>query len=299
MFLLLTLGRKRPHDHSAAYLRDEKRRKRRRTGKGSPDSEPYDVDAHISQQSQPEPWLEELGLSKDDEEILNTGKWLNDTLIDAGQKLLRQQFQNKIKGLQDLCLTRTLALDVCTAEFVQVLNKGDYHWYTISTIGCQQPATVRVYDSASKYVTYRNKEEIASLLCTPKSDITLHYMNVQIQMGGTDCGLFSLASATALCHGVDPTSCVFDQGKMRKHFWHCLTNRKMELFPLCRKRRAIPQPVKEEKFHVYCHCRLPWDRHHADDDMTMCNSCKEWFHDTCDKPESNSKSKWTCKRCKS
>jgi len=163
-----------------------------------------------------------------------------------------------------------LALGVCTAGFVQVLNKGDYHWYTISTIGCQQPATVRVYDSA------------------PNSEITLHYMNVQIQMGGTDCGLFSLASATALCHGVDPMSCVFNRGKMRKHFWHCLTNWKMELFPLYRKQRAIPQSVKEEKFHVYCHCRLPWDRHHADDDMTMCNSCREWFHDTCDKPESNS-----------
>ena len=27
MFLLFTLGRKRPHDHSAAYLREEKRRK--------------------------------------------------------------------------------------------------------------------------------------------------------------------------------------------------------------------------------------------------------------------------------
>ena len=85
-------------------------------------------------------------------------------MIDAGQKLLKQAFGDKIEGLQDLCLTRTLALNVCSGEFVQILNKGDCHWYTISTIGCQHPATVRVYDSASKYITYRNKEEIASLL---------------------------------------------------------------------------------------------------------------------------------------
>ena len=89
-------------------------------------------------------------------------------MIDAGQKLLKQAFGDEIEGLQDLCLTRSLALNVCSGEFVQVLNKGDCHWYTISTIGCQHPATVRVYDSASKYITYRNKEEIVSLLCTPE-----------------------------------------------------------------------------------------------------------------------------------
>ena len=58
----------------------------------------YDLDAHVSQRSQP--WLEELGLSKDEEKALNTGKWLNDTLIDAGQKLLQQQFGDRVKGLQ-------------------------------------------------------------------------------------------------------------------------------------------------------------------------------------------------------
>ena len=237
-------------------------------------------------------------MSKDDEEVLNQGKWLNDSLIDAGQKLLKQAFGDKIEGLQDLCLTRTLALNVCSGEFVQVLNKGDCHWYTISTIGCQHPATVRVYDSASKYITYRNKEEIVSLLCSPERKITLHYMNVHIQMGGTDCGLFSLANATALCHGVDPTSCIYDQQQMRKHFWHCLTNRTMELFPLHRKRRIMAQPVKVENFAVYCHCRLPWDRHHAHDDMTMCTVCRDWFHETCDKAKSNIQTRWVGVRCR-
>ena len=210
-----------------------------------------------------------------DEEVLNQGKWVNDSLIDAGQKLLKQAFGDKIEGLQDLCLTQTLVLNVCSGEFVQVLNKGDCHWYTISTIGCQHPATVRVYDSASKYITYRNKKEKASLLYTSETKITLHYMNVHIQMGGTDCGLFSLAYATALCHGVDSTSCIYDQQQMRKHFWHCLTNRTMQVVPLNWKRQIMPQPVKVENFAVYCHCRLPWDRHHAHDHMTMCTVCRE------------------------
>lgn len=253
---------------------------------------------HISHLPPPKPWIQELGLSKDDEEILIRGKWLNDTLIDAVQTLLKNQYGERIQGLQTLCLTRTLALDVCRGAFVQVLNKGDSHWYTISTIACQEPATVRVYDSASKHVTYRNKEEIASLLCTRTSKITLLYMNVHMQMGGSDCGLFALATATALCHGVDPTTCIYDQEKMRQHLHACLTKRKMTLFPLSRKRRAHPQPVKEETYPVYCHCRLPWDKHHTEDGMTMCNNCREWFHEACDKPNSNSQLQWICKSCK-
>ena len=117
-------------------------------------------------------------------------------------------------------------------------------------------------------------------------------MNVHIQMGGTDCGLFSLANATALCHGVDPTSCIYDQRQMRKHFWHCLLNRRMEVFPLQWKRQIMPQPVGVENFAVYCHCRLPWDRNHAQDDMTMCSMCRDWFHETCDNAQSNSQSQW-------
>ena len=44
------------------------------------------------------------------------------------------------------------------------------------------------------------------------TEITLHYMNVQIQTGGADWDLLPLASATAFPrHGIDPTSCAFDQ----------------------------------------------------------------------------------------
>ena len=66
---------------------------------------------------------------------------------------------------------------------------------------------MNVYDSVTKYTTQRNKEEIAALLHTTSDTITLQYMNVQYQYGGSDCGLFALAFATALCAGIDPTAC--------------------------------------------------------------------------------------------
>ena len=39
----------------------------------------------------------------------------------------------------------------------------------------------------------------------------------QKQEGGTDCGLFAIAAATAIAHGVDPTQLKFKQASMRTH----------------------------------------------------------------------------------
>jgi len=65
-------------------------------------------------------------------------------------------------------------MDIEPSEFVQILNKSDYHWFTISTVGCK-PGVVNIYDSASKHTVYRNKEEIAAILNTSRlSHPTVH-----------------------------------------------------------------------------------------------------------------------------
>ena len=87
---------------------------------------------------------------------------------------------------------RTLSMDVQTGEFVQILNMSQTHWINISTIGCRV-SFIKVYDSGGKYITYRNKEEIASLLCTPEHTITVEFMNVQTQVGAQDFSLFAVA----------------------------------------------------------------------------------------------------------
>ena len=45
----------------------------------------------------------------------------------------------------------------------------------------------------------------------------MHTMNVQMQVGVSDCGLFALAFITAVLDGQNPTSLYFDQLKMRRH----------------------------------------------------------------------------------
>ena len=66
------------------------------------------------------------------------------------------------------------------------------------------------------------KAQIASLLATEEPAIKMNMMDVQMQSGGYDCGLFSIAFATALVFGEQPGQFLFDQKKMRAHLIQCL-----------------------------------------------------------------------------
>ena len=48
----------------------------------------------------------------------------------------------------------------------------------------------------------------------------------QQQQGGSDCGVFAIATCTALAHGITP---LFNQEKMRQHLIQCFEN--SPLFP--------------------------------------------------------------------
>ena len=263
--------------------------------------EVYDVETHVPVQPPPEFWIKDLGLTLADREILVNGKWFTDNLINAGQKMLKLQFGDVIQGLQSVNLAQILAMDVQSGEFVQILNGCGNHWFTISTVDSLQRTTVKVFDSANMFVSFRNKEEIAALLCTTEKSITLQFMNVHRQVGSNDCGLYSLAYATALCNGMDPTACIFDQEEMRPHFFKCIMgSRVLTPFPILKQRRASPKPKKVEAISIYCHCRLP---HKPEEPMIQCGHCKEWYHDTCEKVEeecwnSRSKAKWLCRICR-
>ena len=54
----------------------------------------------------------------------------------------------------------------------------------------------------------------------------------QKQVGGTNCGLFAIATATAHTYGTDPTSITFIQAAMQNHLVQCFTDRVITLFPV-------------------------------------------------------------------
>ena len=242
-------------------------------------------------------WLPELNLAKSDQDILlNPTAWMTDSLMDAAQLLLKK-VNPAMQGLQSVTRGITMNFDVEPGEFVQILHNGHGQWLTISTLGNEHPQ-VEVYDSVYSCCPTLCKAQIAALLSTKQPAIHLKYMDVQMQAGGYDCGLFAIAFATAIVFGKQPGLFCFDQPKMREHYRKCLEQGHITMFPLKRMRRRAKIKATE-LISVYCTCRMP---EFAETKWIECSGCKQWFHpDMCIKVEPkyfNPKCNWFCPLCK-
>ena len=232
-------------------------------------------------------WIPELFLYQSDREILlNPDGWLSDSIIDAGQALIKKVAP--IPGMQNVYLTTAFSIE--THEFIQVLNNGN-HWLLISTIN-ETPPNVLVYDSAYASVNTFIKEQIATLLHTKEKEICLKFVNTQMQNGAVDCGLFAIAFATAIAFGYKPELLSFDQNKMRKHLLSCLTSGEIRMFPEKEKRQRKSIIKNIQKIKVYCYCRLP-----KQGEMIQCHHCKEWFHLSTCVHVVDKKAEWLCNCC--
>ncbi len=60
----------------------------------------------------------------------------------------------------------------------------------------------------------------------------IEFIDVPIQSGTYDCGLFAIAFATALAFGEKPELFFFDRSKMRVHLWQCLERGQMRMSQL-------------------------------------------------------------------
>ena len=72
---------------------------------------------------------------------------------------------------------------------------------------------------------------------------------MQEQSGISDCGLFAIATATAICNGQDLCILEFDQFLMRKHLLQCFQNGAVLPFPsqsiAARKLKVLKEEVVE------------------------------------------------------
>lgn len=240
-------------------------------------------------------WIEDLLLLPRDKEILEEGGWLNASLINAGQHLLSQQFP-KLSGLQDVSCGLTMSFQVEDGIFVQILHDPSGHWLTVSTIKAE-PSTSFVYDSLYARPSAAIQQQVACLLKS-QSNIELKLVDVHLQSGASDCGLFALAFATALAYGHCPGSFVFDQRQMRQHFAMCREARNMTMFPILRDRRSESRVKYVCMTNVHCICRMP---RMGDEPMIQCTACGEWYHGTIciEVPSSawNPNTPWVCPPC--
>ena len=228
--------------------------------------------------------------------ILQKTTWLSDSEIHAGQMLLKRDYPF-VDGLCDPAIKGSLVVPA-TSEFIQIINTGN-HWVCLSTISTtSSPDTVKIFDSLYQNTNSTAVEHACRMLMYPGDKVTFINEKVQRQVGGSDCGLFSLAFATDLCHGIDPTNQKYNQGSMRQHYVNCLENGAMSPFPKTEKR--VPRYLGSIKSSVaiYCVCRLPYDR----EEYVQCSNgkCKKWYHPTCVKIPAwaiNSNRKWRCNKC--
>ena len=206
--------------------------------------------------------------------LLNPTAWLNDNIIDAAQRLLKQ-YSTAICGFQNTLLGAKFKPE--TEDFVQILFDGREHWLAVSTVGTKADNVVMVYDSLYKSISSHTKQQVASLMNTrsSKSELNVNIMDIHMQSGTNDCGMFAIANATAnataIVHGISPGSQAYKQEDMRTHLAKCLIDGKLTPFPLVKRRRCKNQVKSSQYVKLYCICRMPEDPKLK---MIECTNCK-------------------------
>ena len=204
--------------------------------------------------------------------------WLNQKLINVGQKMLQAKFP-ETEGLTDVGCSDTLTYSAkATTNFVQILNVDRCHWVCVSTKFCP-PSTVNVFDSyqTGKSLTFSTKEAIAAMIKSHDKVIMLNFPVVQQQPNTSSCGLFALANAYTLCEGKDPVSINYDVNNMRSHFLSCIFNKEFNAFPSTKSKSLSRTSTHVETFTIHCICRLPDDG----TGMICCDKCKDKYHTIC------------------
>ena len=152
-----------------------------------------------------------------------------------------------------------------------------------------------MYDNLHLSINTFVEKQIASMLKTKKSEIQVHIMDMQMQAGTCDCGLYAIATATALLSGVHPGNT-----PSTRHLYTCLNEGKIGQFPLQRRRRGGNKIKYYENFSVYGDCKMP---ECPGREMVECSVCLEWFHIECLQDSvpvgalQDEDVEWLCHRC--
>ena len=160
--------------------------------------------------------------------------WLSDTIIDATQAVLRQQFPYD-EGMQSVLYAAKPEFQPVSGRFVQIINThpndGGLHWICFSNFNSDD-GIVNLYDSSGEiYMSTATERAVAKIMCTPLPKIFVRHMKCSKQTNGNDCGVYAIANMVSILHGVDPSSISFNVAAMRRHLLQGLENKKNHCFP--------------------------------------------------------------------
>lgn len=163
------------------------------------------------------------------EASITKGDKLTDLHINYAQYLLKLQFPD-MGGLKSTLLqSKEGSIPTCGREAVQIVHCREDHWIVASNLGCT--SSINIFDSAYTSIDDKTKGILLKMFDGVSAKMDLNMPVMQKQVGGKDCGLFSIAVATALAYGKDPSKLKLNQAKMRRHLSACFRDQKMKLFP--------------------------------------------------------------------
>ena len=88
---------------------------------------------------------------------------------------------------------------------------------------------------------------------------------------GPDYGLFSIAFATSLAFGKDPSNTTYDSTAKRPHLIKCLTPGKIVPFTKVEGKRVVRCKSNTHNIEIFCSSRTPWTAHPAGNYMFKVN----------------------------
>ena len=173
----------------------------------------------------PSPKKEKLIDVSDELKSIEKGEKLTDLHIDYAQQLIKCQFP-LLNGLQSTLYQAKKPACKPLKDHLQIIHSRGDHWIVASTVSSKD---VLVFDSVYCQLDSATKDIIENLFLPDTIKVV---QGMQKQEGGRDCGVFAIATITAIAHGYDPTKMKFDQMAIRNHLVKCFTEKCMSMFPL-------------------------------------------------------------------
>ena len=165
-----------------------------------------------------------------DAEHIIMGNRLTDLEFNLAQQLLKSQFDN-LNGLQSTLLQEKV-ITVTKSELQNKLQvifcKERQHWIVATTINCNENE-VKVYDSLFSFLDQDSSQMVQKLFACGNVNPSIKMMHCPKQKGVKDCGVYAIATATALAFGFK--SAVLREDKMRSHLVDCFNRQHMSPFP--------------------------------------------------------------------
>lgn len=115
-------------------------------------------------------------------------------------------------------------------EHIQLMHDGGSHWL----MSFSSNDRVQICDSLYTNLTHVTKKCLKALYKSQvekNGKLSVTIVPVQKQSDGCNCGLFAIAFATDILHGLCPIDSYFDVSMMRNHLIQCLETEELTVFP--------------------------------------------------------------------